>query len=106
MFSSENEPQSGIRVSGGLLLVTITFRFGLIHWLIKIKASKLDVLRFKDCHSPCGRLERFDLAAYSAICKIMPSVWITVSIILCLTRSCSRSVCFMSLDLISQLVSF
>lgn len=52
MFSSENEPQSGVQVSGDLLLVTITFRFELIHWLIKIKASKLDVLSFKDCHSP------------------------------------------------------
>lgn len=52
MFSSEDEPQSGVRVSGGLLLVTITFRFELIHWLIKIKASKLDVLSFNDCHLP------------------------------------------------------
>lgn len=52
MLSSENEPQCGVRVSGGLLLVTITFRFGLLHWLIKIKTSKLDVLSFKDCHSP------------------------------------------------------
>lgn len=52
MFSSEDEPQSGVQVLGGLLLVTITFRFELIHWLIKIKASKLDVISFKDCHSP------------------------------------------------------